>query len=337
MSFILTLTVIAPIVSSSAFGQNSTSLADTTKWTANSSLELARLYVGFDFPDKFDFFTDNDPTGGTVHYVSKKEGPSEGMVDVQAGDVFMSRVGSDYIAIGRSKDSIGSSSKDYFEDMNGQMGETAYSANVSGNIGCGIKMTEGEDAVNGSSGARVNAGGVLEAFMSIIDLEVLKLFPLCEGSAVINSTGTTYTAAGCPEGCQAFVKANPSAFIKLTDPSILFESTLLLKWKIWRRKLNVEGNGGGKVSKNIMLPGVPKELYTKLASHKSRLGPTKLALDRGAHDYLEGEIPTAGFSRFYQRPINSSSPTSSDVMLNDTGSFGGPNPLEIRQGSAWIE
>nr|ODN97790.1 hypothetical protein L204_03213 [Cryptococcus depauperatus CBS 7855] len=112
MSFILTLTVIAPIVSSSAFGQNSTSLADTTKWTANSSLKLTRLYVGFDFPDKFD----NDPTGGTVHYVSKKEGQSEGLVDVQAGGVFMSRLGSDYIAIGRSKDSIGISSKDYFED-----------------------------------------------------------------------------------------------------------------------------------------------------------------------------------------------------------------------------
>ncbi|WVN88145.1 uncharacterized protein L203_103346 [Cryptococcus depauperatus CBS 7841] len=336
MSFILTLTVIAPIVSSSAFGQNSTSLADTTKWTANSSLELARLYVGFDFPDKFDFFTDNDPTGGTVHYVSKKEGPSEGMVDVQAGDVFMSRVGSDYIAIGRSKDSIGSSSKDYFED-----GVYILDLNYL-SISCDeINILEG---ANGLPSKRwlVNThcgeiSKILEAFMSIIDLEVLKLFPLCEGSAVINSTGTTYTAAGCPEGCQAFVKANPSAFIKLTDPSILFESTLLLKWKIWRRKLNVEGNGGGKVSKNIMLPGVPKELYTKLASHKSRLGPTKLALDRGAHDYLEGEIPTAGFSRFYQRPINSSSPTSSDVMLNDTGSFGGPNPLEIRQGSAWIE
>lgn len=43
--------------------------------------------------------------------------------------------------------------------MNGQVDETACSAYVTGNTGCGVKMTGGEGAVNGSYGAGFNAGG----------------------------------------------------------------------------------------------------------------------------------------------------------------------------------
>ncbi|TYJ51917.1 hypothetical protein B9479_007496 [Cryptococcus floricola] len=223
--------------------QTTTTTSSTTHYTAKSALKLAKSYVGDDFLNDFDYFTDDDPTSGTVNYVSKSSGQSAGLIDVQSDSTFIMRADSDSVATGRGRDSVRISSKDYFADgvyildlnhmpvgcgtwpafwtvtkngwpvggeidileganglpvqyssawnattgisanatgqtvntvalhtsdtctieggsyMNGQVGETACSAYVSGNTGCGVKMDGGEGATNGTYGSGVNSEG----------------------------------------------------------------------------------------------------------------------------------------------------------------------------------
>ncbi|WVW83683.1 hypothetical protein I302_105704 [Kwoniella bestiolae CBS 10118] len=107
--------------STSASGSSTISSSTTTSTGASQtsstvSLKLAKKYVGQDFMNEFDYFTDDDPTSGYVNYVSKSEAQKSGLIDVQANNVFYMAADSTNVPTGRGRDSIRISSKSKYAD-----------------------------------------------------------------------------------------------------------------------------------------------------------------------------------------------------------------------------
>ncbi|KIR55911.1 hypothetical protein I315_01793, partial [Cryptococcus gattii Ru294] len=221
--------------------------------------------------------------------------------------------------------------------MNGQVDETACSSYVTGNTGCGVKMTGGEGAVNGSYGAGFNAGGG-GWYAMWRDLKN-------------DYAGATYTSMGCPGTCSNFGKAYPAAFAEaywcinslrvytatgktvtttlsggaIAGIVIGCVAALVLiafgwwRYTIWKRKRNLKkGSSLDEYGGDVNLMGAHADTFKKLASRKPRIGPTKLAPGKTALSFLEGETPTQVYGR---TPRYDHSPSNSDIKLTGASSY----------------
>ncbi|KAK4687211.1 hypothetical protein P7C73_g2919, partial [Tremellales sp. Uapishka_1] len=84
--------------------------------TSSTTLKLAKSYSGSGFTDGFDFFTDDDPTGGYVNYVSQDDAASKGLTSIDSTGAFIMAADSTNNASGRGRNSVRISSKDKFAD-----------------------------------------------------------------------------------------------------------------------------------------------------------------------------------------------------------------------------
>nr|XP_018263295.1 uncharacterized protein I303_04789 [Kwoniella dejecticola CBS 10117]OBR85453.1 hypothetical protein I303_04789 [Kwoniella dejecticola CBS 10117] len=204
--------------SAAVLATSASSSVAASQTSSTVTLKLAKKYVGQDFMNDFDYFTDDDPTSGYVNYISKSAAQSQGLIDVQANNVFYMAADATNVPTGRGRDSIRISSKNKYADgvyildlnhmpvgcgtwpafwtvtksgwpkggeidileganglplsaalhtsdtctlngqtyMDGQIGEWQCSAYLTGNTGCGVKMT---GVNNGSYGGPVNGVG----------------------------------------------------------------------------------------------------------------------------------------------------------------------------------
>ncbi|OCF74832.1 hypothetical protein I204_05214 [Kwoniella mangroviensis CBS 8886] len=102
--------------SSISTASSTTSSTGASETSSTVSLKLAKKYVGEDFMNDFDYFTDDDPTSGYVNYVSKSDAQKSGLIDVQANNVFYMAADSTNVPTGRGRDSIRISSKSKYAD-----------------------------------------------------------------------------------------------------------------------------------------------------------------------------------------------------------------------------
>ncbi|KAK8864224.1 hypothetical protein IAR55_001470 [Kwoniella newhampshirensis] len=221
------LAALLAISSSLTYAQTTTASADTTRYTSRSTLKLARRYVGQDFMNQFDFFTDDDPTQGFVNYVSKSDASSASLVDVQSDNTFIMRADSSSIATGRGRDSIRISSKDKFAD-----GVYILDMNHMP-VGCGTwpafwTVTKdgwpvgGEiDILEGANGLPLPGSAAFEATTGLSNTSLPQIANVAalHTSQTCDLAGGTYMSGsqGIAQ-CSAYVSGNTGCGVRMTDP-----------------------------------------------------------------------------------------------------------------------
>ncbi|KAK5690371.1 hypothetical protein LTR97_012239 [Elasticomyces elasticus] len=109
----LSTTIILALVASIP-----TALAAPTDSAPLPNFSLVAEYSGKDFFSGFDFFTDDDPTHGSVRYVSEAEAAQKkytGFIDNKATNSINAYIGVDHTSVTPKRDSVRLSSKDKFE------------------------------------------------------------------------------------------------------------------------------------------------------------------------------------------------------------------------------
>lgn len=94
----------------------SSTTAGPSLMTAAASLKLAKNYTAPSFMADWDWFTDNDPTGGYVNYVSLADAQSMGLTGQLGDGSFVMRADAETRAAGRGRNSVRISSKAQFRD-----------------------------------------------------------------------------------------------------------------------------------------------------------------------------------------------------------------------------